>query len=602
MVQSWSISQAVDRLNHSILLPAIQREFVWDSDQIIRLFDSLMQGYPIGAFLVWHLAGERAEDEMKYRFIRHYIEESVHPEAPEFEQMRYHNEKIREDDELDLPNEQDLILDGQQRLTAFYIGLKGTYTEKRKFARRLDSDAWTQNRLYLNLLSGGEETANDDDLDLRYEFSFRAPDPSHGEGKYWYRVGDVLDIDSSNAIRDEVANLDISEENRWQAYDTLSILYDVINDDNKIQYHEENTNERGRVVDIFVRMNDGGTPLSKSEMLLSMATARWSGGEEAIDAREQITAFVDSLNSEYPDKNFSFDIDFVLKALLMFATDTIPEYRVSNFSNENLDRMQEVWLEGDFQDAVVDSLDLIIEFGLDKRSLTSQNALIPIAYYIHRHGPSLDWTSTQGLRTRRRIHYWLTSALLNGTFNSRPDEVLDDAREEIDESDGSFPLEEIHKRMRGRGKVVGFSGDVLETLLEETTYRSQKSFLLLSLLHFGNAVRRGAEYERDHIFPRDKLQVEKLVDDHGIEHNNAQQIVDSKNRIANLQLLTSEENATKSEMSFDEWIDTRTESYCERHCIPQDENLYVVENFLEFIDAREALIRQRIFETFEDFS
>lgn len=199
MVQSWSISQAVDRLNNSILLPAIQREFVWGSDQIIRLFDSLMQDYPIGSFLVWHLNGDAAQDEMKYRFIQHYIEDSIHPDEPEFDQMVHHNEKIRGGDELELPNEQDLVLDGQQRLTAFFIGLRGTYTEKRKYAQRKNPDAWTQKRLYLNLLSGGDETY-DEELGLSYEFAFREPGPSNSEDTYWYRVGDILDIDPSEDI------------------------------------------------------------------------------------------------------------------------------------------------------------------------------------------------------------------------------------------------------------------------------------------------------------------------------------------------------------------------------------------------------------------
>ena len=33
------------------VLPAIQREYVWGTSQIERLFDSIMQDYPIGAFL-----------------------------------------------------------------------------------------------------------------------------------------------------------------------------------------------------------------------------------------------------------------------------------------------------------------------------------------------------------------------------------------------------------------------------------------------------------------------------------------------------------------------------------------------------------------------
>jgi len=152
--------------------------------------------------------------------------------------------------------------------------------------------------------------------------------------------------------------------------------------------------------------------------------------------------------------------------------------------------------------------------------------------------------------------------------------VLDDARTAIDESVGGYPLDEIHSRMRGRGKVVGFSPDVLDTLLEETTYRSQKSFLLLSLLHVGDAVREGVEYQQDHIFPQDRLDAASLVEEHGIDRVQAEQFEDACDRVANLQLLTDEENARKQELPFEKWISTRTDDYRARHCIPRDESLY----------------------------
>jgi hypothetical protein len=419
--------------------------------------------------------------------------------------MRYHNQKVLPDDEHDLPSEQLLVLDGQQRLTAFNIGLTGTFTEKKKYAQRKTPEAWNQKRLYLNLLSGDEQTY-DEELGLRYEFSFRESQPQNTADKYWYRVDEILDVDPSPDAMDVVDGLDIPNQDRWTATKTLDALHDAVYDDSIIQYHEENTTNRERVLDIFIRMNEGGTPLSKSEILLSMATARWTDGNgdgQAIDAREQITSFVDTLNDRHPDKNFKFGIDFVLKSLLIFATETIPQYRIGSFTNENLDKMRELWMSGQFKQAIFEAVDLVVEFDLDSRSLTSHNALIPIAYYVRVHNPTLDWTAQHGLETRRRIHYWLTSALLNGTFNSRPDEVLADARNAIDSSDGGFPLEEIHQNMRGRGKVVGFSEDVLETLLSETSYKSRKSFLLLSLIHFGDAVRQGVDYQEDHIFPRE---------------------------------------------------------------------------------------------------
>lgn len=58
-----TIEQAIIEISkNNYVLPAIQREFVWRPEQIERLFDSLMQGYPFGAFLFWKVLPETAGD------------------------------------------------------------------------------------------------------------------------------------------------------------------------------------------------------------------------------------------------------------------------------------------------------------------------------------------------------------------------------------------------------------------------------------------------------------------------------------------------------------------------------------------------------------
>ncbi|WP_312506017.1 DUF262 domain-containing protein, partial [Bacillus luti] len=97
--------------NKKYLLPAIQREFVWGTDQIERLFDSLMQGYPVGSFLFWNVKKEKSKDFQFYEFIRNYHEKN-----------NRHNPLASTSGEEGII----AILDGQQRLTSMYIALKGT--------------------------------------------------------------------------------------------------------------------------------------------------------------------------------------------------------------------------------------------------------------------------------------------------------------------------------------------------------------------------------------------------------------------------------------------------------------------------------------------
>ena len=124
--------------NRKYLLPAIQRELVWEAEQIEKLFDSIMRGYPIGSFLFWKVSKEKIKEYQFYEFLRDYHERD-----------KKHNPKANISGEENIT----AILDGQQRLTALYIGLKGSYAYKLPYKRWDSTDAFPKRELYLNLLS-----------------------------------------------------------------------------------------------------------------------------------------------------------------------------------------------------------------------------------------------------------------------------------------------------------------------------------------------------------------------------------------------------------------------------------------------------------------
>ena len=70
--QSDTIATVINRLNTQYFLPAIQREFVWQPEQIIQLFDSIMRGYPISSFLFWELKPENRDKWEIYKFIENF--------------------------------------------------------------------------------------------------------------------------------------------------------------------------------------------------------------------------------------------------------------------------------------------------------------------------------------------------------------------------------------------------------------------------------------------------------------------------------------------------------------------------------------------------
>ena len=106
--------QCIER--NEYVLPAIQREFVWSPDQIYALFDSLMQGYSFGEFLFWQIDAEHSAEYKYYGFVLDYHQRD-NPHCPEAHIMPGSSITA--------------VLDGQQRLTAFNIGLRGSMAVKR---------------------------------------------------------------------------------------------------------------------------------------------------------------------------------------------------------------------------------------------------------------------------------------------------------------------------------------------------------------------------------------------------------------------------------------------------------------------------------------
>ena len=595
--QSRTVKQVLPELNESIFLPAIQREFVWDTEQVIQLFDSVLREYPIGSFIFWNLNSDFAGSQIKYYFVRNHIEDSIYPD--EFDNVHHRNPKVPEYEQI--PDSISLVVDGQQRLSSFYIGLQGTYVEKQKYRQRKNPDAWTRKQLYLNLLSN-PSNQSEDHLKLRYDFQFKEPDPVQSSDEYWFRTGDILEIDTlekamtrANEIGEELDEITDAQEH--YILKNLTTLYNAIHARDIINFYEEGKQDNERILDIFVRANEGGTQLSKSEILLSIATSYWASDEDnPVDAKEEINNFVSNLNQTYIDEGYDFGSDFVLKSLLV-AADLSAEYRIRSFTHENLSLMKDIWGEGEVLNAIESAVDLISEFGLNGRSLTSRNALIPIVYYFYANGnPNLTTDSELGVQVRPRILQWLCSALLNSNFNSRPDQIIEDARDAIKDADrGEFPLERIQRQIRTRGKAVGFSQEIIEDLFDETDYNSTKIYLLLSVLYYPEPALDDS-YEVDHIFPRSLLEKDKLIQDYGFDPSKAERYESLRDHVANLQLI--EENQSKGDQPFDQWISTRSDRYYQRHHIPQEERLYELENFPEFVQTREESLCEHITETF----
>lgn len=579
-----SIAKALRQVQeHRLILPAIQREFVWKPSQVIKLFDSIMRGYPVGSFLSWRVRPETISQFKFYGFMKDYSG---------FDS--FHNPVV------DIPTDHEnvAVLDGQQRLTALNIGLRGTYAYKKHGGWSNKPWSYPARRLYLNLK--GEAPENE--LGLKYQFQFLTDDDLESaaadESKTWFPVAEIFHAAEASAMMKIPAKFGIG--NNETASALVFDLWRAVHETASLHFYQEEDQDIERVLDIFVRVNSGGTVLSYSDLLLSIATAQWEG-----DARAAVHGLVDSLNSM--GNGFRFSRNTILKSGLVLADVGDIGFKVKNFTTDNMAKLEAEW------DALTDSLHvavgLLSDFGLSGGALTADSVLIPVAYYVHHRKLTHNYRNSPNVREdREALRSWvLRSLIVRGVWASGIDTLLRDLREVIQsEGSESFPLVAFEKAMALRGKSLAVTDDLIEEVMN-LEYGKPRTFAVLATL-FPHVDTRNV-FHVDHVFPAALLQKKHLAalrTDKGDPLLHEADIADltaRRDQLPNLELLQGLENIGKRDQAPDDWLvhaypaaDTRT-AFLDRNALPQALP-HSAADFPAFYDIRrdmlETLIRERL--------
>ncbi len=570
-----TIKESVDNIHAKrYLLPAIQREVVWGIDQITRLFDSLMRDYPIGSFLFWHVEKKNTNRYQFYEFVREYHEK----DSP-------HNPKANVSGEDDITG----ILDGQQRLTSLYIGLRGSYAYREPRKRWNNPQAFPKRRLYLNLLSPKK---NGDETDLIYDFAFLTDENSQirDEDIFWFKVGDILNLKEQWEVNDHLISKGLTQGPQEQARfanRTLFKLWSVVHETKVINYFLERDESLDKVLNIFIRVNSGGTILSYSDLLLSIATAQWQNR----DAREVIMPFVDELNAM--GDGFNFNKDLVLKSSLLLSDIKDFTFKVDNFNKSNMLKIEQEW--DTIEKALRGAVTLVSAFGYSRDTLTANYTVIPIAYYLKSKClPNNFDLSAQHSEDRKAIHRWLVLALVKRVFGGVPDSVLRPMREVLSNPSNVFPLVQIIDKFKGTNKSLVITEDDVENMLSYR-YGQAYTFSTLTLLYSSFDFRN--RFHIDHIHPRSHFTRAKLRNK-GIPEADIEFYVESVDALPNLQLLEGIPNQEKSDTDFDVWLADKYDSqrkktdYMNRHLIP--ETNHSLSSFRSFFEEREKKIKDEL--------
>lgn len=594
-----SIKEIVEDIEfEKAYLPAIQRKFVWPKWKIQHLFDSIMRNYPIGSFLFWELKSDKAYEYVFYNFLKKYDERKPYNERKKGSFL--HQEIIG-------------VLDGQQRLSSMYLGLQGSHRQRLKYHKTKQDYAYPETFLFLNLLSLPylvKDGLIDIDTDNNFEFlflteeeaknEFRKNDNKENEPCFWFKVGKVLQWHSDpdiDAIYDDLLSsltnqeliLKFKESKRF-IKKALRDFHKRITEEKLINYFKVTKDELDDILKIFIRVNSGGTILSKTDLLFSTIVATWE------DGRDEIEDFIKNLNNL--GEGFAFNNDFLMRACLVLS-DLPVLFKVNSFKSDNVELIKNNWPE--IKMSLQKTVNLLVSFGFNRSLLTSQNAVIIIAYHFMKGGNDAE-KSIQGIRK------YLLHALLKNIYGGQGDQVIASLRSGLRTEDQSkkyvlknksFDFDTVKLNKLPANKTLNIEKEDIEEFMSYK--KGANSFFVLSLL-YPNLKFTQVHFHQDHIHPNSGFTDSKLKKI-GLDDNAINRWKEMKDTVPNLQLMEGRENESKNAKSFTNWLDG--EDSKGRKNVPDKikflSDNYIsdkidlnFQNFMEFYQVREEQLKKEL--------
>lgn len=556
--KSFRVSDIISEIeSEKFVLPVIQRRLVWDEDKMETLFDTLLKGDSFGGVMVI----EEDKDSKPLFNFRPFTRDGSVIQSRQVEK---------------LSQLQNFVIDGQQRLQSFYIGLKGSINGKVLFFD-LYSDYNSEFEFKFENNTSKLPKQSKDNTDRAI--------PDHN----WYLVSGLLqrlkDTNDEDQVSDEIIKVQNIAEPKLKTHiqkNVKAFYKNVMNAEaigiSKVVVNKsfDEVANRQRIVELFRRLNDGGTKLSPFDLVASILKGfAWEMEgflEETLKSYEEIGLTQDNL----------IKLIFLLQDNHKKEMASI-EGADASFAIDNRDRIKST-LQG--------LKAFLIESGLYNYYKDGNRSFIPlffIAYHLFNKPISNEEVAKffkdfdAGNAEFPRMKRWIFHSLLNGVFRSR--------------GAGWIPyntgirklLEEIQKH-----KKVDFPTDQLfqvyinHPIKFTTTYTSSNldeldySFLFYLIYECNQTIRI---QDIDHILPKSILETLSIESE-------------KINSIKNYQLLDYGTNrGAKNAKPFKQWINNDVSdkaAFVKRHLIPADETIWTEDKFEDFTTARASLILNKI--------
>lgn len=511
------ISTILDQIDlGGMALPEFQRGYVWNREQVRGLMESLYRNHPVGTLLVW----------------------TTQPE----------NAKTRSDQEL-AGSPVKLILDGQQRITSLYGIIRG------KPPKFFEGNGQAFLDLYFNI---------DEEV-----FEFYGP-VKMKDNPVWINVTRLM----QEGIGDFIGQMNDRADKPFETKIYINRVNNIFNIKERDLHIEEVTGDDKTVdvvVDIFNRVNSGGTKLSKGDLALARIGAEWPEARQEMNQRL----------ARWRDAGFDFKLEWLLRCVNTYTTG---EALFSALRNTSTPDVQEGLRKAE---QYVDYLINLIgsRLGLDHdRVLGSRYSFAALMRLLRMKGGKIA-----DPKERDRLLHWYIHTFLWGRYAGSTESIINQDLEALEDTD--HPVDALVELLRqNRGDLRISANDFLAWSKGARFY--PLLYMLTRVWHAkdwesgvelaNHTLGAQSQLQMHHIFPK------ALLYDYGYEKREV-------NSLANFTFLTQNTNLKVSDRPPAEYLAdyaSRDRSLLESHWIPTDPDLWKLENYELFLEKRRQLLAQ----------
>lgn len=551
---SITIYEALQNIKEGkYVMPAFQRQFVWSMEQVEKLWDSILLDYPIATFLFWHVDNSNVTWDT---YFCGFLSEVTFDSRKQADSVNYELTSIN------VNNTDTAVLDGQQRLTSLYLSLFGDAFIRPNFARKKSGERIVTKlliELNKNKISVDEEEYNSKKFDIKFCEKIGRSSPTQ------FELNNILDekFKDKNTRNDAIENaiVNVPADSKDYAREILQKLYKKIYVEKLIRYTEIVDMKQDDALEMFVRFNNGGKPLRKSEITMSILEAYWPSAK---------TEFGKILVGSYS----GFGTDFIIRSALMLYGDVVK----SNINKQIAENLKNDW--NGFKKALENTEKLLKDMKIDvSRFSSSWNVLLPIIYNIY-YNPQYD-------KNCNAIRAYLLRAIFFTYFKSGTTGKLQQMKSNIISYGYEITIEMLDQMNDLR---------VTDGKIEDVLNSEKGSRVAGEVLYYLNIdwLNNNFKYEQDHLHPDDRFNGSKPIP---VDMADWKRWRGMRNRLPNLQLLEGRSNGSKNEMRlvdyYNDMNDEQKEQFCKQAMIPDGVSLEI-EDFEKFYDARKDILKQKV--------